>query len=86
MLMNKKAVLGACLVGAISLLVYICALLLGVNYDELFGVTIIQIAYIVVLSVYGTVVLIKKAKEETAMEKVPIRIEKNNEEDEYREC
>ena len=86
MLMNKKAVLGACLVGAISLLVYICALLLGVNYDELFGVTIIQIAYIVVLSLYGTVVLIKKAKEETAMEKVPIRIEKNNEEDEYREC
>ena len=84
--MNKKAVLGACLVGAISLLVYICALLLGVNYDELFGVTIIQIAYIVVLSLYGTVVLIKKAKEETAMEKVPIRIEKNNEEDEYREC
>ena len=84
--MNKKAVLGACLVGAISLLVYICALLVGVNYDELFGVTIIQIAYIVVLSVYGTVVLIKKAKEETAMEKVPIRIEKNNEEDEYREC
>ena len=43
-------------------------------------------AYIVVLSLYGTVVLIKKAKEETAMEKVPIRIEKNNEEDEYREC
>ena len=84
--MNKKAVLGACLVGAISLLVYICALLLGGNYDELFGVTIIQIAYIVVLSLYGTVVLIKKAKEETAMEKVPIRIEKNNEEDEYREC
>lgn len=84
--MNKKAVLGACLVGAISLLVYICALLLGVNYDELFGVTIIQIAYIVVLSVYGTVVLIKKAKEEIAMEKVPIRIEKNNEEDEYWEC
>ena len=84
--MNRKAILGACLVGAISLLVYICALLLGVNYNELFGITIIQIAYVVILAVYGTVLLIKKAKEEAALEKVPIKIEKNNEEDEFREC
>ena len=80
--MSRKAIFGATVVGAISLVVYIMALLMGVNYAELIGITIIQIAYILILVVYGTVMLIKKVKEEEALEKVPVRIERYDEHDE----
>ena len=79
--MSRKAILGATLVGAISLLVYMMALLMGINYADLIGITIIQIAYVLILAVYGTVMLIKKVKEEEALEKVPARIEHYDEYD-----
>ena len=82
--MSRKAILGATLVGAISLTVYIMALFMGVNYTELIGITIIQIAYILILAVYGTVMLIKKVKEEEALEKVPVKVESYTENDEYK--
>ena len=83
--MSKKVILGACTVGAISLLVYICALLMGINYTELFGITIIQVAYILILGIYVTAIYIKKIKEQRAIEKVPIKVEEYREnEDEYK--
>ena len=79
--MDKKVVFGACLVGVISILVYCLALMFGINYNELIGVTIIQIAYVIVLSIYFIVCLVKKIKSEMELEKVPVTVEKEYEEE-----
>ncbi|MBE5936127.1 MAG: hypothetical protein E7262_10180 [Lachnospiraceae bacterium] len=72
--MDKKGILAACITGGVILLLYVLALTMGVGYNQIYIITIIQIEYIMFLLAYATVVTVKKILEETRMEKVPVKV------------
>ena len=72
--MNKKEMIVTCAVGAVILLIYVFALILGVDYNQIYGVTIVQILYILFMCGYVTILLSRKIKEERASQMVPIKI------------
>ena len=62
---------------------YIVALILGVEYNQLYGITIAQILYIMFMCIYAGIVLSRKFREEKELEKVPIRVKNNYYKDDY---
>ena len=84
--MNKKEILVTCIIGGAILMVYIGALICGVQYNQLYGITIAQILYIMFVGIYGGIVLSRKAREEMELQKVPIKVKhEDNEYNEYEE-
>ena len=76
--MNKKEMIVTCAVGAVILLMYVFALAIGVDYNQIYAVTIIQILYIMFICGYVAVLFSRKIKEEHQTELIPIKV---NEED-----
>ena len=76
--MDKRGVLASCIVGVVIMCIYICALMFGVEYNQIYGITIIQIFYIMFMMVYAGVIFMRKVKEEIKCEKIPVKV-KNEE-------
>ena len=82
--MFNKIMVGACVIGGIVMSMLMCALVLGMNYLDLFGFTIIQIFYILGLTVTFIVHFVYsyvKCKKQERV-KVPIIVD-DYDEDEY---
>lgn len=79
--MMKKIVTGACTFGGMILAVLCMAIFLGADYKEIFGITILQIIYLIVLMgvllVYGS----KSISDNTIREKILVRVQEEEEED-----
>jgi hypothetical protein len=76
----KKIIMVGCTIGAMILGTMVLMIMLGVGYQELIGLTILEIIY---LFAFMGVILIYSAKnftEENNSERIPIKVEKEYEE------
>ena len=76
--MNKKEMIVTCAVGAVILLIYVFALVMGVDYNQIYGVTIVQILYIMFICGYAAVLFSRKLKEERQAEMIPIKVDEDD--------
>lgn len=79
--MMKKIITGACTLGGMILGVLCMAIFLGADYKELFGITVLQIVYLVILMgvllVYGS----RALSDNVEREKILLRIQDEDEEE-----
>ena len=81
MIMMKKIITGACTLGGMILAVLCMAILYGVDYKELFGITILQIVYLVILMAVLLICGSKMLIESRNSEKIPVRVKVEDEDD-----
>ena len=79
--MMKKIITGACTLGGMISAALCMAILYGVDYEELFGITILQIVYLIVLMAVLLICGSKMLIDSKNSEKIPVkvRIEDENE-------
>ena len=81
MTMMKKIITGACTLGGMISAVLCMAILYGVDYEELFGITILQIVYLVILMAVLLICGSKMLIESRNSEKIPVRVKVEDEDD-----
>ena len=72
--MMKKIITGACTLGGMILAVLCMAILYGVDYEELFGITILQIVYLIVLMAVLLMCGSKMLIDSKNSEKIPVKV------------
>lgn len=79
--MMKKIITGACTLGGMISAVLCMAILYGVDYKKLFGITILQIVYLVILMAVLLICGSKMLIENRNSEKIPVRVKVEDEDD-----
>lgn len=77
----KKIITGACTLGGMISAVLCMAILYGVDYKKLFGITILQIVYLVILMAVLLICGSKILIENRNSKKIPVRVKVEDEDD-----
>ncbi len=77
----KKIITGACTLGGMISAVLCMAILYGVDYKKLFGITILQIVYLVILMAVLLICGSKILIENRNSTKIPVRVKVEDEDD-----